>query len=167
MAFTAYNPETGADILVYSFETGDIQVYLKTEYDEQTPMFSPDGRGLAYASDESGEYEIYVTSYPGPGGKWQVSRGGGVRPMWSADGRELFYIAGDKLMSVTVENDGGFRFATPVTLFKRPEMFTMDAGQIYDVAPDGRRFLFLTPLEDDGVVAATVTLLQGWRALLQ
>jgi hypothetical protein len=164
---TALRPETGADLVVYSFETGDVQVYLQTEFDEQLAAFSPDGRWLAYASDESGEYEIYVTAFPAAGGKWQVSKGGGDLPVWRADGRELFYIDEDAMMAVSVEAEGTFRHATPVTLFKRPEILMRPGEQTYDVAPDGQRFLLLVTQEDDTAGTASVTLLQGWRALLE
>jgi Tol biopolymer transport system component len=167
VALTALRPETGADIVLYSFETGDVEVYLTTEYDEQTAVFSPDGRWLAYASDESGEFEIYVTTYPGAGGKWQVSRGGGELPVWRADGRELFYVGDDGLMSVAVETEKGFRHDTPVKLFKLPEILEIGSVQTYDVAADGRRFLLLAPREDDAAGKASVTLLQGWRGLVE
>ena len=167
IALAALAPETGADIVFYSFETDDIEVYLKTEYDELAATFSPDGHWLAYESDESGEFEVFVTSYPGPGGKWQVSRGGGAHPVWRADGRELFYIDEDAMMAVSVEAEGTFRHATPVTLFKRPEILMRSGEQTYDVALDGQRFLLLVPQGDDPAGTASVTLLQGWRALLE
>jgi serine/threonine-protein kinase len=167
-AVTAVRPKTGADIEIYSFETGELEVYLKTEYDEQTPAFSPDGRWLAYTSDESGENEVYVTAYPGPGGKWQVSRGGGELALWRADGRELYYLGPDHVMAVPVETGDAFRNDTPVALFELPDIVRVDwIDQIYDAAPDGQRFLFLTSREDTAPGTGSVTLLQGWRGLLE
>ena len=166
VVLTALRPETGADIVLYSFETGDVEVYLETEYEEHSVTFSPDGRWLAYASDESGEYEIYVTAYPGPGGKWQVSRGGGALPVWRADGRELFYLGSEQLMVVPVETEGAFRHDTPVAVFELPNVLSAEwIEQTYDATPDGRRFLFLVSQADDAVGKGTVTLLQGWRGL--
>jgi len=166
VALTAMSPKTGADVMFFSFETGKVEVYLQSEYDEVSPAFSPDGNWLAYASEESGEFEIYVVSYPGPGGKWQVSRGGGELPIWSADGRELFYLRGHELMSVEVETDGQFRHGTPVKLFERREMIFSSGDQTLGVSPDGKKFLLLTPHKDEHAAAAQVTLLQGWRKLM-
>ena len=67
------------------------QPFLRTPFNETAPRFSPDGRWLAYISDESGRFEIYVQPYPGPGGKWQISTEGGTEPVWNPNGRELFY----------------------------------------------------------------------------
>jgi hypothetical protein len=159
---------TGSDLLLYSLETGTLEAHLKTEFDEQTAVFSPDGRWLAYSSDESGQYEIYVADFPGPGGKWQVSRGGGELPVWRADGRELFYVGPDQLMAVAVETEGAFRHDTPVALFELPDLVRASwVDQFFDVAPDGRRFLFLESEDDPAETEASVTLLQGWRGLLE
>ncbi len=168
-ALTALSGSTGADILLYEFETGEFRFLLKTEYDELAPVFSPDGRWLAYSSDESGDYEVYVTAYPGPGGKWQVSRGGGELPVWSADGRELLYVGSNRLMAVSVRSEGGFQHDTPVALFELPPALLRASWseRVYDVAPDGRRFLFLVPQEEAAEEEGAVTLLQGWRGLLE
>ena len=76
------------------------QPFLRTPFNESAPRFSPDGHWLAYVSDESGRYEIYVQPYPGPGGKWQISTEGGTEPVWNPNGRELFYRSGE-------QDDGG------------------------------------------------------------
>ena len=82
-------------------------------------QISPDGRHIAYMSDETGQHEIYVQAFPPPGGKWQISNKGGMRPRWRPDGRELYYIAPDrKLMAAEVETSGGFRASTPRALFQ-------------------------------------------------
>ena len=82
-------------------------------------MLSPDGRWLAYVSDESGRYEVYVQSFPGGGGKRQVSTGGGIGPRWRGDGKELFYHAPDgKLMAVPVKSGASFEAGAPVALFE-------------------------------------------------
>jgi hypothetical protein len=101
------------------------------------PQFAPNGRLVAYQSDESGRNEIYVTAYPGPGGKWQVSIDGGAEPRWNPSGRELFYRSGNKLMAVPVETSPTFRAGAPKMLFEGRYEPT------YDVAPDGTRFLML------------------------
>ncbi len=146
---------------------GTVQAYLETEDSEWAAKFSPNGRWLAYQSNESGRYEIYVRAFPGPGVKWQVSNGGGTVPVWRADGKELFYAGTDRLMSVTVETEGGFRHDTPVHLFDLDTTVLSDDSQFYDAAPDGRRFLVMEPAEDAVGADASVTLVQGWRALLE
>src|SRR5262249_11753201 len=99
--------------------------------------FSPDGRFLAYDSDESGRYEVYVQAFPGPSGKWQISSGGAL-PHWRGDGKEIYYLSLDfKIMAAAVETAPAFHVGTPAPLFAiRP-----GTGSAYDVAPDGNRFL--------------------------
>ncbi|MFI5181143.1 MAG: protein kinase [Thermoanaerobaculia bacterium] len=104
--------------------------------------FSPDGRWVAYISDESGREEVFVQPFPGPGVKWQISTEGGKDPRWSRSGRELFYRDGDKVMSVDVETKPTFRPGRPRTLFEG-HYHGSDNG--YDVAPDGQRFLMIKP----------------------
>ncbi len=76
--------------------------FLQTPFYDGGARFSPDGRWLAYVSDESGRFEIYVQPFPGPGGKWQISNGGGIEPVWAKNGRELFYRNGDRMMDVEI-----------------------------------------------------------------
>ena len=94
------------------------QPFLRTPFNEAAPRFSPDGRWLAYISDESGRYEIYVQPYPGPGGKWQISTEGGTEPVWNPNGRELFYRNGDKMMAVDIATQPGFSAGKPRMLFE-------------------------------------------------
>ena len=88
LAFVEINPTTGYDIWVLRLGDRKAQPFLRTPFNEGAPRFSPDGRWLAYVSDESGRYEIYVQPYPGPGGKWQISTEGGTEPLWNRNGRE-------------------------------------------------------------------------------
>ena len=94
--------------------------FLKTQFAELMPVFSPDGRFLAYQSNESGRTEVYVQSFPGPGGKWQISTAGGVEPHWRADGKELYYRAPDqKLMAVDdPDREAAVTAGTPQPLFQ-------------------------------------------------
>jgi len=129
--------------------------FLLTPSRESEPAFSPDGRWIAYRSDESGRLEIYVTPYPGPGGRWQISTQGGTEAVWARDGRELFYRSGDKMMSVAVDAGREFRAGTPRLLFEGRYHDT------YDVAPDGQRFLMIAESERDlGETRLQVVL--GW-----
>jgi Tol biopolymer transport system component len=165
VAVLGANQGTGSDLLIYSMETGEFITFLQTEDTEQAGRFSPDGRWLAYESDESGDYEVYVRAFPGPGGKWQVSTEGGGRPVWRADGKELFYITKDQrqLMSVAVEIGEVFRHDTPKPMFDFDGWLAEDGRSTYDVTPDGSRFLTLEPLEDAEDDGAVITLVQGWR----
>ncbi len=122
-----------------------------TQNNEIDGQISSDGKWVAYASDESGNWEVYVTSFPGAAGKWQVSRGGGGEPRWRADGKEIFYMApSGMLMAVSVSTDNGFSTGVPVPLFQirgRAPISSTDAFT-YDVAKDGKRFLvnrYVTP----------------------
>ena len=108
-----------------------------TRFNENGAAFSPDGQWIAYYSDESGQYEIYVQRYPGPGRKWLVSTGGGVRPVWRRDGRELFYREGSRMMAVDLDLQPEFRAGKPRLLFAG----NFDEG--YDVTPDGQHFLMV------------------------
>src|SRR6266571_4581457 len=97
------DPATGLDLWVLPLSGNRTpQPFLRTRFTEAGPRFSPDGRWIAYGSDESGQYEIYVRPYPGPGGKWQVSTEGGEHVIWSRDGKEIFYRNGQKWMVVAV-----------------------------------------------------------------
>jgi hypothetical protein len=167
LALTAFSPGTGGDILLYVFAQGKLQPWLASPGDEQRAVFSPDGRWVAYESDETGQYEIYVTAYSGAGGKWQVSNGGGEMPQWRADGRELFYATpNDEMMAVSVETDETFRHGTPVKLFDTPRILRFGVASTWDVSSDGERFVFLAPEDDQDLEPGTVTLVQGWPALL-
>lgn len=112
---------------------------MVTRFNERGAVFSPDGRSLAFVTDESGRAEVYVQPFPGPGQKVPISTNGGVQPMWSRNGRELFYRDGDSLMAVPVRLDP-FRAAAPQKLFDLPgALYNLDPyNPDYDVAADGR-----------------------------
>ncbi len=136
------------DILIVSRE-GKVEPFLQTRFQESWPEFSPDGRWIVYASSESGRFEVYVRSYPGPGTSVQISTRGGTRPAWSRDGAEIFYRAGprDGFYAVRIDVDGErLRADLPVELFEGPYGIS-DPVRSYDVAPDGR-FLVLTPPDE-------------------
>ena len=126
--------------------SGDRKPYpfLQTDFNETHSQFSPDGRFVAYVSDESGRAEIYVQSFPASGGKWQISTSGGDQPQWRRDGKELFYIAADKsLMVVPVESRESFQPGSPVALFttRVPSGSLTGDRNNFVVAADGQRFL--------------------------
>jgi hypothetical protein len=123
---------------------GEPTRFLTSKGSETNGQISPDGKWVAYASDESGVWEIYVTSFPGAAGKWQVSRGGGSEPRWRGDGKEVFYIApSGMLMAVPVNGEGIFATGTPTPLFQVHGRAPISSTDVftYDVAKDGKRFL--------------------------
>jgi eukaryotic-like serine/threonine-protein kinase len=136
---------TGWDIFVLPL-SGERKVrpFLRTKSAEGTARFSPDGRWVAYESNESGRWEVFVRPFPGPGARWQISTEGGEDERWSRSGRELFYRQANKMMVVDVETKPTFRPSRPRTLFEGRHYGMNPYGYSYDVAPDGR-FLMIRP----------------------
>jgi len=137
-----YDVTSSRDIWVLP-RGGDGAPFVVTAFNEGSPLFSPDGRWLAYGSNESGRDEIYVQPYPGPGVKWPISTEGGTEPRWSADGRELFYRLGDKMMVVEVQSEPAFTSGRPQLVFEVPYLRDQFATSNYDISPDGQRFLMI------------------------
>ena len=137
---------------------------------EGSPTVSPDGRWLAYASNESGDYEIYVRPFPDvDAGRWQISRGGGVHPQWSRDGTELFYLEvrdpDVAMLAVPVEPGETFRPGAPTELFAGPYSYgaTVAAPDVYDVAADGRFLMIKQPeAPDDGQTQPDIVIVENW-----
>jgi len=123
------------------------RIYIQREINQREAVWSPCGRWVAYSSDESGRWEVYVEPYPGPGPKILVSTEGAQQPMWSRDGKELFYRSGDKMMAAAVETESQFRITGYNKLFEG-RYFSSVNLQNYDVAPDGRFLMFREPAED-------------------
>ncbi|HYN06359.1 MAG TPA: protein kinase [Vicinamibacterales bacterium] len=135
---------------------------------ERQGQFSPDMRWIAYTSDESGTYEVYVRRYPGADLKWQVSTHGGAQPRWRRDGKEVFYLAPDgNLMATAVTEDRSrFETGTPQALFNTGiTASSIDRRNQYVVTPDGRRFLVNISAEDEN--AAPITVVLNWNARLK
>ncbi len=131
---------------------GDYQPFLNGPNNERSGRFSPDGNAFAYVSDESGsEFQVYVTPYPGPGRRVPVSIDGGLSPIWSADGKELFFRQGSKVMAASIVLEPEIDVSTPVELFDGPYTVDLSGHQRYDVAPDGR-FLMVENSEDFRIV---------------
>jgi serine/threonine protein kinase len=131
-------------------------------------QFSPDGRWLAYTSNESGKWEIYITSFPELRGKWQVSNTGGTQPRWRGDGKELFYLASDgKMTAVQLTAGEHFDSGPPIPLFQASAREQIAGSELvtYDVAKDGQRFLINTQMEKEGALPMTVIL--NWNANLE
>ena len=140
---------------------GEPTRFLTSKGSETNGQISPDGKWVAYASDESGVWEIYVTSFPGAAGKWQVSRGGGSEPRWRGDGKEIFYIApSGMLTAVPVNGENIFATGTPAPLFQIHGRAPISSTDVftYDVAKDGNRFLVNRYVKPEHVPPLTILL---------
>ena len=154
LAFSQQSPgATAFDILTLPIEgdeksgwkPGDPKPFVNSAFSEREPAFSPDGRWLAYESNESGSYEVYVRPFPGPGGKWQISTGGGVFPEWFRNGKELFYRTPDsKIIVVTYTGSGDSFHADKPQLWSPGQFTDRGLGNLnFDLHPDGKRFAVL------------------------
>ena len=139
--------------------------YLTSSFDETQAAVSPDSRWLAYTSDESGDWEVYVQSFPEPGRKQRVSVEGGAQPRWRADGGDVLFLAPDgRLMTARVANRAAMSIDVPVPLFQTQLPGALDSYRNYYVATaDGERFLI------DSVIpgSAAIEAVQNWRTLLR
>jgi eukaryotic-like serine/threonine-protein kinase len=144
--------------------TGTITWLVDGPSAQLRPRLSPDGRWIAYQSDESGRFEVYVRPFPDvEDGRWPVSTSGGVSPMWGPDGREIFYVNDASLLRVPVTADTTFSPGTPVPLFA-VDLPADRLGPVYDLSPDGRRFLFVKmPAAEAAATVGPVLLVQNWQ----
>jgi Tol biopolymer transport system component len=138
--------------------------FLQAQFNQFGGRLSPDGRWLAYASDESGRPEVYVQTFPEHGGKWQISTNGGMDPRWRGDGKELFYLSADqRLMTVSIVTTPAFEADVPKPLFPVQVMFPgLGLRTHYDVTADGQRFLLVSPLGSETLAGTQVVL--NWTA---
>ena len=170
VAYSTLTRSAGEDIWILPMDPnpkgardeGKPFAFLQTEFSESRAAFSPDGRWIAYQSNESGSFEVYIRPFPGPGGKWQVSTNGGTRPRWRLDGKELFFLAlsADKIMSAEIKLG-----ATTVDVGSDRPLFQMNpfgggGRDVYDVTGDGQRFLITTT--GNVVGSKAVTLVVNW-----
>jgi Tol biopolymer transport system component len=162
LAFIEINPTTGYDIWVLRLSDHTAEPFLRTPFNEAAPRFSPDGHWLAYVSNESGRYEIYVQPFPGPGAKWQISTEGGAEPAWNPNGRELFYRNGDKMMAVDLATQPSFAASKPRVLFVGKYELTPGMFPYYDVSPDGKRFLMLKPSDAGESAPTQINVVLNW-----
>ena len=161
--------------------TGDrrVQPLVQTPFNELNGDISPDGRWLAYQSDESGQREIYARPFPDvSGGKWQISTNGGTRPLWARNGQELFYLATNRaaaaLMSVRIDRGTTWAPGTPTKLFEGRYFFNdglriTGDGRTYDASPDGQRFLMikLGSGSDQTATPPTLVVVLNWSEELK
>jgi len=162
-------PQTKIDLWVLPL-FGDRKPFpfLATDFQETHSRLSPDGRFIAYVSDESGRPEVYVQTFPNPGGKWQISSTGGDQPVWRSDGKELYFLAADRnLMAVAMNTSPEFEAGRPQTLFtaRLPQTNMTDDRNNYSPTPDGKRFLVAAvPAE---TTSYPITVVLNWAAELK
>ena len=162
LAYTDNNRVSGNDIWVLPLDGNrTAEPFLTTPASENNAHFSPDGHRLAYVSDESGRSEIYVQPFPGPGRRWAISTDGGDEPVWSRDGRELFYRNGNTMMAVPITSQATFAAGVPRLLFTSEFESTGTGTSGYDVSLDGRRFLMIQSTEPDQP-ATQVSVVINW-----
>jgi Tol biopolymer transport system component len=169
IVYQQIDPKTNSDVWALPLE-GEHKPFplLQSPYLEGNPRLSPDGRWLAYYSDETGRGEVYVTTFPSPGAKWQISTAGGGQPQWRRDGKELYYTAADgRLMAVAVEgrtsSEAGFEAGVPQALFEMRLPFgSLLYVDSYNASADGQRFLVNTPVGE--AMAAPLTVVINWTA---
>jgi len=146
LAFQEETNDNGSDIWLLPLQGGrKPEPFLDGRAREQMARFSPDGRWVAYQSDETGQREVYVCRLPDGGGKQQVSTDGGYEPVWNPSGKELFYRSGDKMMAVPVQTDGELILGRTTVLFEG--RFVYHPYGSYDVTPDGQRFVLIDDSE--------------------
>ncbi len=144
LIFYEVHPENFGDILTLRLnETTSVVPFLVTGFDERTPRLSPDGRWLAYASNQSGQYNVYVRRFPEGDLETPISSGIGDEPVWSRDGSELYYRQGNRTVAVPIESGETLTVGTPQVLFEGLYSRTPCCGTPYDVSPDGQYFLML------------------------
>jgi serine/threonine-protein kinase len=161
IVFTTKGKETHDDIWTLSLADRRATPWLQSPAAEWAGRLSPDGRWMAYTSSESGRDEVYVRPFPGPGVKLLVSSGGGLNPIWSRDGRELFYRGGADLVAVSVETEAGLTIGKPTVMFAGRYRLS---GRDFDVSPDGKRFVMMR--NDDPRTSSSINLLLNWRRAL-
>ncbi len=138
-------------------------VLLDTEFNEGRTAISPDGHWIAYGSDQSGQFEVYVRPFPNvDDGHWQVSTSGGTQPVWSPNGRELFYRGSGNLMVAPIETEPTFARGTPEPVLSTSRYTSGGSPRSYDISPDGRRFLLIRRAADDTSPPAQIVVIQNW-----
>jgi Tol biopolymer transport system component len=170
ISFTSLSETAQNDIWMLPLDKGKPFPYLQTKANEYGAKFSPNNRWVAYTSNDSGKYEVYVQAFdgvsPAGGAKWLVSENGGSEPVWRADGRELFYLTPDNhLMAVEVNTEGVFKAAAPKALFAASALSHDEPFNSYDVTPDGQRFLVKTLWRP--IPPTPIHVFVNWGAVLQ
>ena len=162
LVFEVIRPDTGGDIGVLSMlEEPSWEPLLQTDANEYAPAVSPDGQWFAYVSNDTGRYEVYVQRFPDLGARQQISTNGGIDPLWSPDGRALYYLgtggnAPDDMRVVSIDPGPPLSVGTPDLVFEGRYIRPRGSGRYHDIAPDGQRFLMVLDSRTE-LVAGTLT----------
>ena len=167
LAFVQQQPGSADDILLLQMRDRRVTPFLNSRFSEMYPELSPDGRWMAYVSDESGRDEVYVQPFPGPGGKWQISSGGGTEPVWSRNGKQLFYrgpwsYPHIQVFVVEVQTRSGFSASKPHLLFEQAGYGRAGPIRGWDISLDGKRFLMVKLEEQKPQPVTEMILVQNW-----
>jgi serine/threonine-protein kinase len=174
LVFREISPKTGYDILVMTLETPHrTSPLVQTTFTEYNPEVSPDGRWVAFESNESGQFEVYVRPFPDVvSGRWQVSTGGGRQPLWARNGRELFYLSvasAGRIMAVPIQPGPGFSAGDPKMIIDGPYAGVPGrgvvalSGRTYDVSRDGQRFLMIKgSASTEAAAPMQIIVVQNW-----
>jgi serine/threonine-protein kinase len=167
LAYLEYSTETGYDIFLLDMKSRRATPFLNSKAWEGWPQFSPDGRWMAYASNETGNWEVWVRPFPGPGGRFQISRGGDPRqgarqPLWSKDGNHLYYRQSDAVWAVDIRTDRGLSAGKPYMLFEAPGFTEGIPWRSWDLWRDGNGFLMVKADERILQPATDIILVQNW-----
>jgi len=162
LAFVQNHPVSGSDILLFQMHDRKVSPFLNSEFDEMSPEFSPDGRWMLYGSNESGRNEVYVRQFPGPGGRWQISSEGGTEPLWSRNGRQMFFRRGNQILAVDVKAGTGFSAGKTRLVFEQPGFWDSLPIRCWDISPDGLRFVMVKLGERKPQPATKMILVQNW-----
>jgi Tol biopolymer transport system component len=166
LAFVRQTADMSGDVYVVSLDdTAPPRALVSTPAYEGGPQFSPDGRWMAFTSDESGRTEVYVRPYSGPDRRWLVSTQGGSHPLWNRNGRELFYRSANKMMGVSVTTGPEIVLSAPRLLFEQRYSFTNQSIASYDVSPDGQRFVMVKNESDSGRLNLVLNWFEDLRRL--
>ncbi len=162
LAFVQGHPVSGSDILLFQMHDRKVSPFLNSEFEEMSPEFSPDGRWMLYVSNESGRNEVYVRQFPGPGGRWQISSEGGTEPLWSRNGRQMFFRRGNQVLVVDVKAGTGFSAGKPRLVFEQPGFWDSLPIRCWDISPDGLRFVMVKLGERKPQPVTKMILVQNW-----
>ncbi|HSZ20361.1 MAG TPA: protein kinase [Candidatus Acidoferrum sp.] len=162
LAFIEAGPQSGRGIWLLRADGDRMpQPLLQDAFNQGSPFFSPDGHWLGYVSDQSGRNEVYIQPFAGPGAKWQISTEGGTEPVWTRNGREIIYRAGNKMMAVEVTSQPAFTASKPKLIFETVSNYIdISAGADYDVSADGQRFVMVK--EDEQAAPTQINVVLNW-----
>jgi serine/threonine protein kinase len=157
------HPETGSDIYVFDVASKTVKPFLNSPFEETYPDLSPDGHWLAYSSNESKRDEVYVRPFPGSNLKYQISNGGGTQPLWTRNGKQLFYRWNAQVWAVDVnKTDNGLATSKPRLLFEKPGYRASTEVRGWDISADGKRFLMVKMGENKITFVTELILIQNW-----